>query len=68
MPIVPVSLNGESPSMRTVLLRTGKLVAGVLCEVWANERIHLCLVERVNADGSIVVRPLPDLPADMQGN
>ena len=59
MPIVPVSLNGEKPTMRTVQKRTKQLTSGVLCDVWADERLQLCLIERVNDDGSIVVRPLP---------
>ena len=64
MPIIPVSLpvsfGGEAPAMRTVQKRTPQLSAGVLCEVWADERFQLCLVDRINADGSIVVRRLPE--------
>lgn len=43
MPILPVALDGEKPSLRTIQLRTQRLVSGVLCEVWADERMHLCL-------------------------
>jgi hypothetical protein len=64
MPILSVALNGETPSMRTVQLRTAKLMPGVLCEVWADEHLQLCLVEHVNADGSVSVRRLPSMPAD----
>jgi hypothetical protein len=62
MPIVPVSLNGESPTMRTVQPRTSKLQPGVLCEVWADNQMHLCIVESTNSDGSIKVRELPEAP------
>jgi hypothetical protein len=65
VPILPVSLNGERPSMRTVQLRTGKLTVGVLCEVWADGRMHLCLIEHVNADGSFVARSLPNPPSNI---
>jgi hypothetical protein len=59
MPILSVSLNNETPSMRTVLLRTPKLIPGVLCEVWVDDRLQLCVVDRVEADGSVSARRLP---------
>lgn len=67
MPIVAVSLNGERPAMRTVELRTPTLVTGVLCEVWADEGMELCVVERVNSDGSFTVKRLPG-PATRDAN
>ena len=63
MPILSVSLNGEHPTMRTVQFRTSKLVPGVLCEVWADERMQLCVVDRIKPDGSISARRLPAMPA-----
>lgn len=59
MPILQVSLDGDSPTMRTIQLRTAKLAPGVLCEVWADDRMQLCMVERVHDDGSISARRLP---------
>ena len=59
MPIFSVSLNGGTPSLRTVQLRTTKLVPGVLCEVSTDEGMQLCVVERVNGDDSVSVRSLP---------
>jgi hypothetical protein len=64
MPIVSVSLDGETPTTRTIQLRTPKLRPGVLCEVWADEEMQLCIVESVNADGSIAARRLPAPPSD----
>lgn len=64
MPIVPVSLDGETPTMRTVQMRTPKLRPGVLCEVWADERMQLCIVESVDMDGGIAARRLPEPPPD----
>lgn len=61
MPIVPVSLDGETPSMRRVQKRTPHLSSGVLCEVWVDEELQLCLIDRVNEDGSIAARRLPRL-------
>ena len=58
MPILAISIDGESPSMRTVQQRTARLIPGVLCEVWADERLQLCLVERVDRD-LVSVRRLP---------
>jgi hypothetical protein len=63
VPILPVCLNGKNATMRTVQLRTRALIPGVLCEVWAEEGMQLCLIERVNADGSFVARPLPAPPS-----
>lgn len=57
---MPVSFHGETPALRTVQKRTSHLSPGVLCEVWADEGSRLCLVDRINDDGSIVVRPLPE--------
>ncbi len=62
MPIVPVSLDDDVPKMRTVIPRTAQIRTGALCEVWADERMQLCLVESVGKDGAIVVRRLPDPP------
>jgi hypothetical protein len=62
MPVLSVSLDGDMPNMRTVQPRTAKITAGVLCEVWADERLQLCIVDRVNADGSIAARRLPRGP------
>jgi hypothetical protein len=59
MPVLLISLNGGTPTMRTVQQRTAKLTAGVLCEVWADERMQLCIVDRINVDGSITARVLP---------
>lgn len=59
MPVLSVSLDGGMPDMRTVQPRTPKITPGVLCEVWADERMQLCVVDRVNADGSIAARRLP---------
>lgn len=63
MPILAVSLDNGAPSMRTVQLRTARLVRGVLCDVWADNSLQLCMVERVNPDGSLRVRRLPAMPA-----
>ena len=65
MPILAVSLDNGAPSMRTVQLRTARLVRGVLCDVWANNSLQLCVVERVDPDGSITVRRLPAIPAKL---
>jgi hypothetical protein len=62
MPVISVSLNGDVPSMRTVLLRTAQLAPGVLCEVWAFDQMQLCVVERIAADGAITVSCLPQSP------
>ena len=67
MPVVAVSFDrNERPSMRTVQLRTPALLVGVLCEVWADERMHLCVVQSVNSDGSMRVRRLPEPPSPDQ--
>ena len=65
MPIMPVSLNGNPPSIRTVECRTPEVLPGALCEIWADEGVLLCVVERINTDGSITVRPLPAAPIAM---
>ena len=59
MPVLSVSLDGGAPTMRTVQLRTQKLTPGVLCEVWADERMQLCVVDFVRVDGSFGARRLP---------
>lgn len=64
MPVVSVSLDGQTPTMRTVQLRTPKLRPGVLCEVWADEQMQLCLVESVKDDGAITARRLPPPPTE----
>jgi hypothetical protein len=65
VPIVPVSLkNGEAPSPRTIELRTPKLTRGVLCDVLVDERMQLCIVDRVYDDGAVCVRLLPDAPIE----
>lgn len=64
MPILLVSLNNEAPSWRTVQLRTAKLIPGILCEVWADNRLQLCVVQSVNPDGSLSARPLPAMPVE----
>ena len=63
MPILAVSLDNGALSMRTVQLRTASLVPGVLCEVWADDGLQLCVVERVHPDGSFSFRRLPAMPA-----
>jgi hypothetical protein len=63
MPVLSVSLDGGSSTMRTVQLRTAKLAPGVLCEVMENERLLLCEVLRVNRDGSFTARRLPEPPS-----
>jgi hypothetical protein len=63
MPVLSVSVDGGTPSWRTVEPRTPKLAPGVLCEVWLDERMQLCAVLSVNADGTIAVRRLPEAAA-----
>jgi hypothetical protein len=63
MPVLSVSLDGGTPSMRIVEPRTPKLAPGVLCEVWADERMRLCVVISVEG-GTIAVRRLPEIPAN----
>ena len=59
MPIVLVSVNGEPPAHRTVDFRTSKPKAGTLCEVWADDRMQLCMIERTVP--TLVVRRLPEM-------
>lgn len=62
MPIIHVSLDRARATTRTVQFRTSRVRAGVLCEVWLDDEMELCLVDRVNEDGSIEVRRLPPAP------
>ena len=62
MPTLPVSLDGDATRIRTVEYLAQELMRGVLCEVLANEGEWLCVVESINADGSIVARRLPAAP------
>ena len=64
MLVVPVSVNGDSPVDRAIESRTHNLIPGVLCEVWADEGMRLCVVERIDEDGCVAVRRLPCPPVD----
>src|SRR5688572_21822880 len=59
LPILSVTLDGEQPTMRTVHPRTTTIKSGVLCEIWVDERMQLCVVDSVGDDGSITARRLP---------
>ena len=64
MLVVQVSVDGDSPVDRAIESRTHNLIRGVLCEVWSDEGMRLCVVERVDEDGCVAVRCLPCPPVD----
>jgi hypothetical protein len=59
MPILLVSLDAEGPAYRTVELRTPTLSCGVLCEVWIDDHMELCVVDQTLP--YLMVRRLPEL-------
>jgi hypothetical protein len=64
MLVVQVSVDGDSPVDRAIESRTHNLIPGVLCEVWSDEGMRLCVVERIDEDGCVAVRRLPCPPVD----
>ena len=62
-----VALSGEAPVLRDVEPRAADLKPGTLCEIRFDDRVRLCVVDRIIADVEIEVRPLPEPPAPRSG-
>jgi hypothetical protein len=57
-----VTVDHGTAILREVSLRTEQMRRGVLCDVKLDGRLHLCVIDRIVAEGEIAVRRLPEPP------